>query len=401
MPPLNEIAGWLLLGGSTLLLLSMALGQIWRHSREGRLHRQRLALLEEDLRRSRERRERESSLPAAWNGKRKFRVERKVLEGGDICSFYLTPHDGRFPLPIFHPGQFLTFDFDLKGRPEVRCYSLSDAWSETFYRVSIRRKPGGLISGHFHDQINVGDLLDVRAPSGDFYLDPRGTGGVVLSGSGVGVTPVLSMMKTLLAEHSRREIWFFYGVRNGEENIIRNELRAWASLGLPNVHLQVCHTKPSPGEEPGKDFDQVGRVTVDLFRKVLPSNNFDFFTCGPGPMMQDLREGLQSWGVPESRIHDEAFEQVVRRVAVESGTIEFKRSARTIAVGGTASSLLDLATKEGIRIPAGCRVGHCGTCQTALISGQIRYTKPPAFKVEDGCCLPCVCLPQGDVVIDA
>lgn len=401
MPSVMTLAGWVLFGGSSLLLAGMGLEQLFRHFREARTHGKRLALLEEELRAARERREKTAALPVAWNGKRKFRVDKKVPEGGDICSFYLTPHDGRMPLPAFHPGQFLTFEFSFNGRPEVRCYSLSDAWSDQHYRVSIRKKPDGFISKHFHENIHVGDLVDVKAPAGDFYLDPRTMGGVVLAGSGVGVTPVLSMMKTLLAERSRREIWFFYGVRHGGEDILKPQVKEWLSLGLPNVNIFICYTQPRPVDMEGRDYNYAGRVTADLMRQVLPSNNYDFFSCGPGPMMQDIREGVAAWGVPEDRIHDEAFEHVAKPVAVAAGKIEFKRTGRTLAVSGPVTSLLDLAQAEGIKLPVGCRVGNCGTCQTGLLSGQVKYPKAPGFKVEDGCCLPCVCLPQGDIVLDA
>ena len=141
----------------------------------------------------------------AWSGYRWFRVHRRELEDakGEVCSFYLQPEDGG-PLPTFKPGQFLTFKLELAhGGAEslVRCYSLSDAPQADHYRVSIKRVPSpvgsahppGRSSNHFHDQVQEGSRLQVRAPGGHFFLD-AGTGPVVLIAGGIGITPMLSML---------------------------------------------------------------------------------------------------------------------------------------------------------------------------------------------------------------
>ncbi|CAN5502413.1 2Fe-2S iron-sulfur cluster-binding protein [soil metagenome] len=408
--PIYVITGWvLLLGGGAVIALLVA-QQLGFLRQQKAVHEHEISRLREEIGIVREERERRKALPAAWNGTRKFRVDQKIPEAGGICSFYLKPHDNKTPLPPFLPGQFLTFALEIKGKEVVRCYSLSDCHRPDHYRVSIKRvlaprdKPGippGLVSFHFHDHINEGDILDVRAPSGGFALDPQGTGGVVLNGSGVGLTPVLAMMNHLMESGSRRDIWFFYGVGNGDENMIKDKIKEWRSAGRPNAHVHVAYSRPNDDEEAGKDYDHKGRVDIELLKNVLPSNNFDFYTCGPGPMMDAIREGLGGWGVPEAHIHDEAFMQVKESVSIEAATVEWKRSGSISNIAGEVTSLLDFADSENIRIPSGCRTGGCGTCQTALISGKVKYPKPPEFKIEDGCCLPCVCLPDGNIVVDA
>jgi ferredoxin-NADP reductase len=319
------------------------------------------------------------------------------------------PHDGKVPLPEFLPGQFLTFDLTIESRKYVRCYSISDCYGPNFYRISIKRvlppptrpeaRPG-VVSGYFHDVVQEGDVLDVSAPAGNFTVDTREMSGLVLSGAGVGVTPVQSMIKALLAARSRREVWFFYNVRNGTEDILKERIPKWRALSLPNFHFHVCYSTPGKDDRQGVDFDHVGHIDLELFRRLLPSTNFDFYTCGPPPMMKSLREGLAGWGVPESRIHDEAFMQVKESVDVEGASVQFKRSNKMIKVNEKITSLLDFANSQGVRIPSGCKSGHCGTCQTALIEGSVHYTTQPAFKMEAGCCLPCVCVPKGVVVLD-
>jgi ferredoxin-NADP reductase len=182
----------------------------------------------------------------------------------------------------------------------VRCYSLSDCPRPDIYRVTIKRipsaeegAPSGLASSFFHERVREGDILDVKAPSGQFHLDATGTGGLVLIGSGIGVTPVLSMLNTLVVQSSRREIWFFHGIRSRSEHVMKQHLEAIAREN-PNVHQQVCASKPDLHYEFGRDYHHKGRVSVDLFKTLLPSNNYDFDLCGPGPMMQDLTQASRN-----------------------------------------------------------------------------------------------------------
>src|ERR1043165_4421337 len=138
---------------------------------------------------------------AQWNGYRKFTVAKKSLECEDVCAFYLKPHDGK-SLPAFKPGQYLTFQLDIPGRdkPLVRCYSLSDSPHRSdYYRVTIKREkcpadrpelPPGAASGYFCDRVREGDILNVRAPTGQFFLDMTKTCPLVLIAGGVGVTPL-------------------------------------------------------------------------------------------------------------------------------------------------------------------------------------------------------------------
>ena len=131
---------------------------------------------------------------AAWSGFRKFRVAKKIMEKGDCCSFYLEPHDGR-ELPAFLPGQYLTFKLKVPGQPKevTRCYSLSDSPNPQYYRVTIKRVPPppkspelppGVSSNHFNSNVNEGDILDVKAPSGNFHIDVEAQSPVVLIGGG-------------------------------------------------------------------------------------------------------------------------------------------------------------------------------------------------------------------------
>jgi hypothetical protein len=356
----------------------------------------------------------------AWSGWRKFRVDGKVLEAESVCSFYLAPHDGR-ALPPYAPGQYLTFRLTIPGqaREVTRCYSLSDSPHPDYYRVTIKRiapppgkadAPPGLASSHFHDQIQVGDILDVKAPGGNFHLDVEHHGPVVLIGGGVGVTPVLGMMNYLASAPGNREAWFFYGVRNSREHIMKDYLRELASQH-GNLRLAVCYSDPLPEDRAGEDYQHGERVSVPLLKKVLEVNNFDFYICGPPPMMESLTRDLGEWGVPEERIHFEAFGPAsVKKVAEvthsapspEAGAFEiaFTRSNKKIPWSGSGS-LLEFAEANGIRIDSGCRAGSCGTCATAIRDGQVNYLRKPDAEIEKGSCLTCISVPKGSLSLDA
>ncbi|MDP6351468.1 MAG: 2Fe-2S iron-sulfur cluster-binding protein [Alphaproteobacteria bacterium] len=358
----------------------------------------------------------------SWNGWRKFEVASKVPETSDICSFYLRPHDGR-PLPPFQPGQFLTFQLHLpdQRKPVVRCYSLSDGPGiPEHYRVSIKRVPPprdkpdvppGLASNYFHGQLNQGDILDIKAPGGAFYLDMTKQTPVVLIGGGIGVTPVLSMLNAIVSSGSKRETWFFYGLRNKTEHVLKEHLEQVAKEN-ENVHLQICYSKPDDGDIKGEDYDHAARVSVDLFKEVLPSNNYEYYMCGPPPFMTSITEGLAEWGVPDRDVNFEAFGPASAKkagppaAAAEAGagaaiTVSFAKSGASLAWSADAGSLLDFAEDNDIQIESGCRAGSCGTCVIAIMSGEVTYLHEPGEAPDAGSCLTCIAVPKGDISLDA
>lgn len=416
-----ELAGSAILAGATLQVFASTYGVLRRRALDGR--RQRLALdllrqrVEGELALLHQRRKLEE---LQWEGYRKFRIDRKIMETNDICSFYFMPHDG-MPIPEFFPGQYLTFRLNIPGQaqPIIRCYSLSDSPRRgAYYRCTIKRlppprdkpdAPPGLASTFFHG-LNEGDLVDVRAPSGNFYLDEKSSRPVVLIGGGVGLTPVVSMLNRLCETASRREVWFFYGVRHRGEHAMYDHLQDIANRHS-NVRITVCYSDPSETCVEHRDFHVKGWVDVNLMKRMLPSNNYEFFICGPPPMMETITRGLGEWGVPEADIHFEAFgPATVKRQAPVTAPIapagavfklSFARSGRTVDWSETNGSILDTAEKLGIQMSSGCRAGNCGTCETAVREGAVAYLLDSGFKPKAGSCLPCIAVPQGDVALDA
>ena len=422
-----EVAGYAIIGGTLGQVAVSLYGMARRRAEESRWTRQEVRLFEEraSVLLEYEKAERDRT-ELSWSGFRKFYIDRKVPEAKDVCSFYLKPHDHK-PLAPYLPGQFLTFQLKIPAQPKpvVRCYSLSDSPTERdFYRVTIKRAgpppkkpdaPPGLSSSFFHGQLDEGDILDVKAPSGQFHLDQTSERPVVLVGGGVGLTPVLSMLNTLVRGGSKRETWFFYGVTNRSDHAMYDHL-ADVRKHHENVHMVVCYSRPGDDCVEGRDYDRKGYVGVDLFKELLPSNNYEFYICGPPPMMGAITDGLREWGVPKERVHFEAFgpatikrktpSKQVQEVAAaaESGAgieVVFARSGKTLHWKPDSGSLLELAEENGLSPEFGCRAGNCETCVTAVKEGEVSYLSKPGDEPDAGSCLVCIAVPKGRLVLDS
>ncbi len=357
----------------------------------------------------------------AWNGSRKFVLKGKVLEAEGVCSFYFSPLDKK-PLPPFIPGQYLTFQLHLSGQNKatIRCYSLSDSPNHPdYYRVTIKKLSyktdsseikEGLVSSYFHNNLQVDDIVDVKAPSGQFFLNTENEAPVVLIGGGIGITPALSMLNYIVNSGSKREVWLFYGIRNSDEHIMMDYFKE-LDRENSNINIKICYSDPLEIDKINTHYDYAERVSVDLFKRVLPSSNFEYYVCGPPPMMESLTNGLLEWGVPEDDINYEAFgpstvksvvsEDVTRIAKKRDISIKFSKSGIELEWDGVSSSILEFAEKSGIQIESGCRSGNCGSCELAIRSGEVEYLSEPGAKVESGTCLTCVSIPKSNLTIDA
>jgi uncharacterized protein len=366
---------------------------------------------------------------AAWSGWRDFRVTRRAFEDAakSQCSFYLQPLD-QAPLPPFKPGQYLTFSLPLgtdasngggTARSLVRCYSISDAPDPAGYRITIKRAlpppaqpglPPGVSSSYFHDQVKEGDVLNVKAPSGRFYIDTDDTIPAVLVAGGIGITPMMSMLRWCLSHQPDRLVHLYYGVRNSADHAFKETLELLAQ-SHPAFKLNVVYCDASTADVKGRDSQHSGYIDLALLRNSLPHGRHQFYVCGPPPMMQNLVPALRDWGVQEADIHFEAFGPAsVRPLASATNEpsdspavaldIRFSRSGRTLVWDGQDNNLLDFAERQGVSVESGCRSGSCGSCETKLISGTVNYAEKPDYDIADGHCLLCVGKPQTPLVIE-
>src|SRR5262249_35813983 len=139
----------------------------------------------------------------------------------------------------------------------------------------------------FHEQVKVGDILDVKAPRGQFVMDLTRATPVVLIGGGIGLTPLLSMAEAIAGRDAVRQVWLYYGVRNSREHILKDHLRALARE-REKFKLRVCYSNPLAEDVKGRDYDHGERISVELLKRELGTSNYEFYVCGPPGMMAGL-----------------------------------------------------------------------------------------------------------------
>ena len=351
----------------------------------------------------------------AWPGFRQMRVAKIHKESGSITSFSLGPIDGK-PLPVCQAGQFVVLRLlvDPGKSPVLRSYSLSDLPAADHFRISVKYESNGIGSSFLCNRVREGDPLDVSAPRGSFTLRP-GQNPVILLSAGVGATPVMSMLHALAAEKSQREIWWIYGARNRFEHPFAEESRSLLKQ-FSHGRGYIVYSRPSTVDQVGADFDAPGHIDTTLLEKIGVSLDSDFYLCGPSSFLQDMRDGLQTWGVLAGNVHTEIFgsleaitpgmAQVVHTPHLPPGppgtgpSVSFARSGINANWDPKFASLLELAEACDVPVRWACRAGVCHTCMTGLIGGSIIYNPEPLETPAPGNMLLCCSQPNATVTLD-
>lgn len=238
-----------------------------------------------------------------WNGWRAFEVVEVRPESSVITSFVLKPKDGG-PVLRHRPGQYLTFWFDVPGHaPIKRNYSISCAPNDETYRISVKREDKGLASGWLHDNARVGMVLKVGAPAGDFFLPETPPRPVVLLSGGVGLTPMVSMLETLVAEKTDTEVHYVHGAYDAGVHAMGPHIRA-LTAAHPRARSTVFYEAPA---KDGDGHDHAGRISGAWLSQQTPIQEADYYLCGPRPFLRALVSDLRDAGVPADRIHYEFF----------------------------------------------------------------------------------------------
>jgi ferredoxin-NADP reductase/MOSC domain-containing protein YiiM/ferredoxin len=354
--------------------------------------------------------------PPAWPGFRPLRVTAIERESATISSVRLADPDGA-PVPSALPGQFLTVRLrpDPAGPPLLRSYSLSGRPGADEYRISVKRESHGAGSAYIHSRVRAGDRVEVAAPRGTFTLR-SGTVPVLLISGGVGATPVLAMLHALAAARSPREVWWLHAARNGAERPFTAESAALLAR-LPRARTHICFSRPDPADEPGRDYDTAGRLSVDLLRRLDPPRGAEAYLCGPAGFLTDVAEALVTVGVAASRIHTEVFgSQPALTPGItpaparpphppagspgDGPVVSFARSDLTVPWRADYQSLLDLAEACDVPTRWSCRTGVCHNCESGLLSGEVAYSPEPVDEPAPGNVLICSARPRGAVVLD-
>ncbi len=349
----------------------------------------------------------------AWRGFRALRVSAVVPESPSVTSVHLADPDGR-DLPRARPGQYLTVRAPV-GSGTVRSYSVS-APSGAGYRISVKREPGGVMSGYLHEELAAGATIEVAAPRGDFVLDEQDGSPVVLVSAGIGITPVLSMLQALAAGAPHRQVWWLHAARRRDGRPFAEEL-ASLSARLPNLRAHTYYSDADPRAEPLPPGGVAGRLTARRIAELDLPATATAYLCGPPAFMADMSTGLGRAGLGADRIRTETFGTLaaitpgivdaVRRAphapagpAGRGPEVTFARSGVTAPFDTARASLLEFA--EACDVPARwqCRSGVCGTCRTPLLAGEVDYAPEPLDRPPPGAALVCCARPRTAVVLD-
>jgi ferredoxin-NADP reductase len=298
-----------------------------------------------------------------------------------------------------------------------RSYRISSAPSDGHYRLSVKRE--GKASNLLH-RMQPGDEIEARAPGGAFTIEAmERKRPAVLLAAGIGITPMLSMLRHVVHEgdrtRHRRPIWLFRSSRTVGERAFDQEIAGLVERANGSVHdIRVLS---SPAAEDAGNYDAAGRIDMNLLKAHLPFGDYDFYLCGPGAFMQSIHDGLRGLNIAEERIHAEAFgPSALKRdtlagqpttppsvpAATTPAKVIFTQSAKEARWKPGDGSLLEFAEARGLSPAYGCRAGNCGDCRTRIVKGAVSYISEPSYPVEGGEALICCSVPAegGDLLLD-
>jgi ring-1,2-phenylacetyl-CoA epoxidase subunit PaaE len=344
-----------------------------------------------------------------------LRVAEIVPETAEANSIRFAVPDELHEKFAFRAGQHLTLRATLGGEEVRRNYSLCTAPAEQDWMVTVKRIGGGLFSNWVGDQLKAGDTVDVMPPHGSFTteFDASNTRHLVGIAGGSGITPVMSLIKTLLREEPLSRFTLLYGNRDSSAVIFLEALAALKDKHLGR--LELYH------------FLDAEEQDIDLFNGMLDRQRCDeaiahlvpdaaevdgWFICGPGPMMDSAEGALLDRGVAKDRIHIERFtaDRPAGAVASEIAQLQTKAEGLSVAVtldgrtrrvAFTQGNILDSARAAGLPAPFACKAGVCATCRAKVTKGKVEMAARYGLtdeEVAEGYVLTCQSVPLGDGV---
>jgi ferredoxin-NADP reductase len=371
----------------------------------------------------------------SWSGP--LRIAAIVRETPHVKTFRLVEPNGG-PIPFtFAPGQFVTLTAEVDGHIVRRSYTIASPPTRSSYvEVTVKREDDGEFSRFLHDKASVGQAIEVRGPVGAFVFDGGNADSIVLIAGGVGITPMMCVIRYLTDMSWPGEIFLVYAARSTDELIFREELE-YLQRRYRRLHAVVTVDARSEGTA---WMGLEGPIDKQALSHAVPGiDKRRVHLCGPPPMMAAIRRMLSELGVPEAQIKTEAFgpatglvpppptaspplpppsvarvidqieqstavpDAVVPAVGPAAATLSFARSHKSAALPPD-KTVLEVAESIGVPIDYSCRVGTCGLCKTKLLAGNVTMEVQDALTPEDkaaGLILACQARSLGDVAVDA
>jgi ring-1,2-phenylacetyl-CoA epoxidase subunit PaaE len=339
-------------------------------------------------------------------------------ETRDAVVVTLKPRDEDAALFDFTQGQYLTFRRNFDDDELRRSYSICAGKGDGFLQVGIKRVDGGAFSTWANESLKTGEVLEAMPPMGNFHtpLNPDAAKHYLGFAGGSGITPVLSIIKTVLAAEPKSSFTLVYANRQISTIMFREELEDLKNRYLGR--LSVLHVLESEAQEIDLFTGRVdGEKCAALFRKWIDLPSIDTaFICGPEPMMLAIAGALKEHGLADSQIKFELFasgqpgrakQRVASTAAATSNstaeaTITLDGAARTFRMPKEGMSLLDAALEASLDAPYACKAGVCSTCRAKVLEGEVEMAVNHAledYEVRQGYVLTCQCFPLSDKVV--
>jgi len=312
-------------------------------------------------------------------------------------------------------GQYVTIKMNINGEEIRRSYSLcSSPIADQDFRIAAKKVKDGRMSVALNDTLKVGDIVDVMTPMGNFYhISSTENKNIVLFAGGSGITPMLSIIKTLLKQDPTCKLTLFYGNQNEESTIFKNELEQIASANANRFNL-FSILDQAPQNHPHL---YTGLMTKEKVMSLIENHvglNLDneFFICGPTPMMKNVEEALQSLKIAKEKIHLEYFTSTLdanTTATVSEGekitaqvTVIMDGDETTFELASDGKNILDAAMDQDVDVPFSCKGGVCCTCRAKVLEGKVHMKTNYALtdeEVAEGFILTCQAHPLTPVVI--
>jgi ring-1,2-phenylacetyl-CoA epoxidase subunit PaaE len=349
-------------------------------------------------------------------------------ETPDTVTIHLQRPDGQ-AVPS-KPGQFLTLLVPCGpagSRPERRAYSLSSTPAEApRLSVTVKRVLGGLVSNYLLDNVKVGQQYEVLPPLGSFVVQPspKAARSLVLIGAGSGITPLMSMLKAVVAEEPQSHVLLIYGNRNEESVIFQKQLADLEASSRGRLQVEHVYSQPLHASGPHQHTGRLNRTTILRIleqRHQFPAPQAEYYICGPEGLMTEAQAALELLNVPSSRVRRESF--LAAADAAEAGdahgdalagandgkvvdrtvTVQYEGSDYVFAVPAK-QTILDAALDQDIDLPYSCQAGVCTACRGKCLSGKVHLDEREGLsdaELAKGYILTCVAHPlTADVVIE-
>ncbi len=242
-----------------------------------------------------------------WEGTRPFRIVAKTPRSALITSFEFEPVDGG-AVADYQPGQYLAVWLKPEGFPhqEIRQYSLTRKADGKGYRIAVKREDGGQVSSWLHNSANVGDVVHLAAPAGDFFMSVENNIPVTLISAGVGQTPMLAMLDTLAKSSHTAQVNWFHAAENGDVHAFADEVKTLGS-SLPRFTAHTWYRQPTEADRQAAAFDSEGLMDLSAMEGAFSDPAMQFYLCGPVGFMQFAAKQLVELGVKPESIHYECF----------------------------------------------------------------------------------------------